>query len=85
MSGGIACNCLSALCGQAAVAKKKFRQQYWRVTARCCNHSAFNGYHRTWSDYSEIVCLKCGSRWRTKAKYVATLREATPEESTRAI
>lgn len=34
--------------------------------------SAFNGYHFTPSDYSEIVCTRpgCHGRWRTKAEYV---------------
>jgi hypothetical protein len=44
------------------------------VTQYKCNHSAFNGYRRTPSDYSEVACLGslggCGARWRTKAAYV---------------
>ena len=31
-----------------------------------CNFSCFNGRHRT-SDYSSIVCLRCGAVWRTKS------------------
>lgn len=38
-----------------------------------CNHSAFNGYRWTPSDYSAIGCEACGSRWRTKAAYVDEL------------
>lgn len=34
---------------------------------RLCNHSAFNGYHYTPSDYSSIRCMTCGWHWRTKA------------------
>lgn len=45
----------------------------WYVTQRRCNHSAFNGYHRTRSDYSETKCGECGRRWRTKAAYVDDL------------
>ena len=37
------------------------------------NYSAFNGYHFTASDYSEVVCVDCLTSWRTKAKYVGTL------------
>lgn len=40
------------------------------VTVRNGNYSAFNGYHFTPSDYSEVMCLKCGWRWRTKAQWV---------------
>lgn len=43
----------------------------WRVTQRLSNRSAFNGYRQTPSAYSEIQCGECGSRWRTRAAYVA--------------
>jgi hypothetical protein len=42
----------------------------WFVFARRCNHSAFNGYHMTLSDYSGIQCHRCLHVWRSKAKYV---------------
>lgn len=49
----------------------------WRVTVYRANYSAFNGYRRTPSDYSEVRCDRdlggCGARWRTNAKYVETL------------
>lgn len=45
----------------------------WRVIQYCCNHSAFNGYHRTFSDYSTVWCDKCRQAWRTKAAYVDEL------------
>ena len=45
----------------------------WCVAVRKANYSAFNGYRRTPSDYSEVVCQTCGARWRTNAKYVDTL------------
>lgn len=51
----------------------------WAVTQRRCNHSAFNGYHRTPSAYSEVRCGKCRARWRTRAAYVATLPDAGDE------
>lgn len=46
------------------------------VLSRCCNYSAFSGYHRTSSDYSGVQCLWCGHVWRTKAKWVGTMPEA---------
>jgi len=48
---------------------------FWWVRQRNCNHSAFNGGHRTTSDYSEVVCGApgCGRVWRTKAAYVRDL------------
>lgn len=45
----------------------------WVVTQRNCNHSAFNGYKRTPSDYSEVCCRKCNRVWRSKAAYVDKL------------
>jgi hypothetical protein len=49
----------------------------WRVATYHGNRSAFNGYHFTPSDYSEVVCDPehggCGRRWRTKAAYVEEL------------
>lgn len=67
MSGGSACQC--------AEAKKPVKERNWVVTQRKCNHSAFNGYHYTPSDYSSIKCLECGAIWRTKATYVSKLRD----------
>jgi hypothetical protein len=53
---------------------------HWVVTVREANYSAFNGRHRTPSDYSEIVCEKltggCGRRWRTRGAYVRSLPDA---------
>lgn len=49
------------------------------VVARNCNHSAFNGYHWTPSDYSLLVCMatpRCRAIWRTKAAYVDLLPNA---------
>lgn len=57
----------------------------WRVHARKCNYSAFNGYRRTRSDYSEIVCERrlggCAARWRTKAAYVADIPDLTAQDN----
>ncbi|MFI8932363.1 hypothetical protein ACIG3E_32450 [Streptomyces sp. NPDC053474] len=45
---------------------------------RQCNYSAFNGYTRTPSDYSLVVCTApgCSTAWRTKAAYVQNLPDA---------
>ena len=45
----------------------------WVVDHREHNHSAFNGGHRTASDYSQVRCITCGRAWRSKAAYVAAL------------
>ncbi len=66
--------------GLACICTPKDRSR-WRVVHRNCNYSAFNGYHRTDSDYSLIRCLGCGHYWRTKADYVAILQDATPGEA----
>lgn len=55
MSGDVACSCAARRVA---------------VIDRHCNHSAFNGYKRTWSRYSAVVCLSCGQYWRTAAAYV---------------
>lgn len=44
-----------------------------KVVQRMCNHSAFNGYRYTPSDYSEVRCQECEWPWRTKAKYVSSI------------
>ncbi len=63
MSGGPACSCEER--------KKPVRDRNWMVTMRRYNCSAFNGYHETSSEYSEVWCLSCSTHWRTKAGYVA--------------
>ena len=50
--------------------------EMWEVTMYKYNASAFNGYHYTPSDYSEVRCKGCKARWRTKAKYVDKLHKA---------
>lgn len=51
----------------------------WRVVTRNANYSTFNGGRRTWSPYSELTCLRCGKRWRTKAGYVVKVRNLERE------
>lgn len=65
MSGGKICQCPEA--------GKPLDQRRWRVLDYKCNHSAFNGYHQTPSDYSALTCKGCGAVWRTKAAYVDRL------------
>ena len=67
MSKGINCHCLERA--------KPIKKRAWLVIHRNHNHSAFNGYHETQSDYSAITCKKCGASWRTNANYVADLAD----------
>ena len=68
------------VCGERL---KPLAERKWVVTQYRCNHSAFNGYHRTPSAYSAIRCEgttesghRCTGFWRTKAAYVERLRKA---------
>jgi hypothetical protein len=61
---------------EATVLCMREHRASWVVVARHCNHSAFNGYHYTPSDWSGIKCLDCGRYWRTKAEYVTALPNA---------
>lgn len=71
MSGGEACT-------------QKGHRLFWLVTVDHANYSAFNGYHRTYSDYSEVRCTwempgrpdHICAIWRTKAAYVDALRRS---------
>jgi hypothetical protein len=49
------------------------------VLTRNANHSVFNGYRRTYSDYSLIGCKSCGRLWRSKAKRNDSLPDVGPE------
>lgn len=55
MSGGQVCKCRP--------------RRLWIIQYQC-NHSAFNGYRWTPSDYSTVICRTCKTVWRTKAAYV---------------
>lgn len=55
--------------------KKPIAERQWLVTQRYCNHSAFNGYQYTPSEYSTVICETCGAAGRTKALYVAELAD----------
>ncbi len=65
---------------QGTACEHKPRPAHIVVTMRCYNRSAVNGYRWTPSDYSEVRCLTCGARWRTKAAWVDTCRDATEEQ-----
>lgn len=56
---------------------KPVKERAWRVIDRRCNHSAFNGYQETYSDYSSVYCPRCQKVWRTKAEFVFYLRNGT--------
>ena len=58
--------------------RNRSHRPFWVVTMRNYNQSAFSGYRKTYSEYSEVRCsfATCRSRWRTKAAYVAALPDA---------
>lgn len=66
MSSGEACSCDER--------KKPLKDRQWEVMTYRGNHSAFNGYKFTSSDYSAVVCNACNYSWRTKADYVDRLK-----------
>lgn len=65
-----------------ACGDRKAHRAFWVVVERRCNYSAFNGYHRTPSDYSLVRCTApdCRGLWRTKAVYVDALPDAGLEK-----
>ena len=65
MSSSVPCSC-----GEL---HKPLKERAWVVSSRKCNYSRFNGSRRTPSAYSEVICLRCRGRWRTKAAYVEQL------------
>lgn len=56
--------------------KKPAKDRNWTIWQYRCNHSAFNGYHWTPSEYSTVGCNSCGRVGRTKGKFVAELAAA---------
>lgn len=71
--------------GSGPPCKDPTHRPLWRVRMRRYNESAFNGYHRTPSDWSQVVCealtlpARC-VQWRTRAGYVDTLPDLDPAE-----
>lgn len=85
---------MSSSATPACTVKAHRPRWYVPIGRRYMNASAFNGYHVTSSDYSDVACplrhredgLGPGIRlWRTKAAYVASLPEraysSQPEEA----
>lgn len=60
---------------KCAERRKPAQDRAWVVIQRNCNHSAFNGYHRTYSDYSTVYCPACRAVGRTKALFVLSLKD----------
>lgn len=75
MSQGYSCKCPEK--------NRPLGNRRWGVIQRNCNHSAFNGYRETYSDYSSVVCLGCGMVWRTKARFVGALPNVQIGQSNR--
>lgn len=46
--------------------KKKMKN--WRVFQHTLGPSTFDGYH-----YTEVGCLRCNCRWRTRSRYAERL------------
>ena len=76
MNVGNACTCEERKQPLIPPAGSNQPPRQWAVCKRHGNHSAFNGYHWTPSDYSSVHCLRCKAIWRTKAGYVALLPDA---------
>lgn len=66
MSQGYSCKCPES--------KKPVADRNWVVVQRNCRCSAFDGYHPMYSDYSAVQCHSCRCVWRTKARFVETLK-----------
>lgn len=56
------------------------REEHVVVVTYHGNYSAFAGYQFTPSDYSAVLCVTCGARWRTNAAWVERCRPATRAE-----
>jgi len=80
MSGGPSCACSEKAEPIAVPAGANRPGRLWRVVDYRCNHSAFNGYACTSSNYSAVKCLRCGRHWRTTAAYVERLQAIAADE-----
>lgn len=67
-------------------------REHYRLLHVKHNHSAFNGYHYTPSDYSRVVCVApqplasnpnhvCSHSWNSKAAWVNGLPHLKPEDN----
>lgn len=80
MSGGPSCKCEERREPLVVADGANRPARLWRVVTRYGNYSAFNGYAFQHSQYSSVCCLRCGSHWRTKSNYVASLPDRTDDE-----
>lgn len=71
----IACKCSERLAPlkSAIGAGDNRRPRQWFVLRRNYRCSAFEGYQRHWSPFSDVQCRVCGACWRTQAAYVEHL------------
>lgn len=73
MSVGFGCKCPER--------SKPVGERNWVVTEYKWNSGAFVTTGGEYSDYSEIRCLQCAARGRTKAKYVDKLKHMDRKEA----
>ncbi len=69
------CKCAEAIRPTSFQAGSNQRPRQWFVLRRNYSCSAFNGYRREWSAFSDVHCRVCGSQWRTKAAFVDELAD----------
>lgn len=60
--------------------KEPWDSRRWRVSKRKYHESSRDYYQKTPSDWSTVICLRCGASGRTKAGYVDRLSDLTEEE-----
>lgn len=73
MGAGFGCKCPER--------NKSVHDRDWVVTEYKWNSGAFVTAGGECSDYSEIRCLQCAARGRTKAKYVEKLKHMDWKEA----
>ena len=73
MAVGFSCKCPER--------KKPVKQRNWVVTQYKWNSGDFVVDGGEYSDYSEVRCLSCCSRGRTKAQYVESLKLMSETEA----
>ncbi len=64
-----------------ACKKRKEHAAFIVVLQRNERCSAFDGYRRKWSAYSELYCSACEQIWRTKASYVKEFPNGTVRDT----
>lgn len=61
--------------------KKPVEQRAWIITEYKHNSSVFVKKGGEYSDWSQILCVKCGKTGRSKSKYVDSLKILSPQEA----